>query len=329
MPKGSKRRSSFHHGIVVVDKPSGMTSQDVVNVVRRAAGTRRVGHTGTLDPLATGLLIVMLGEATKLSEYLVGHGKTYEGRMKLGVRSDTYDIEGTVETVAGAALPPLDRLRAIAAEFVGDIEQVPPPYSAVKVQGKKLYEYAREGKPVEAEPRAVTVHAYDILDVDGDTARFRVQCTSGTYVRSLVHELGARAGCGALVAELRRTAVGDFAIDEAVPLADIQNAAPEAFAQFVAPMMDAVPSWPIYHAGERAVMWLGRGQAIPSALCELDGESRPPRVGDLAYVCPLGHDAAAIARVLPAPPGAPPPELRKHVGFWLQPVKLLQTDADA
>jgi len=328
MPKGSKKRASFFHGIVVVDKPTGMTSQDVVNVVRRAAGTRRVGHTGTLDPLATGLLILMLGEATKLSEYLVGYDKVYEGRMKLGVRSDTYDIEGKMEPGGGAAIPPLDRLREIAAEFVGDIDQVPPPYSAVKLHGKKLYEYAREGETVEVEPRAVTVRAFDILDVRDDTAGFRVHCTSGTYVRSLVHELGAKAGCGAVVAELRRTAVGDFAIDEAVTLDTLRDAKPESFAEFVTPMMDAVPSWSVFHAGERAVMWLRRGQAIPSSLCELDGDSQPPRIGNHVYVCPLGGDAVAIAKVLPAPPGAPPAELRSHVGFWLQPVKLLAPESE-
>ncbi len=322
MPKGSKRQS-LYHGVIVVDKPTGMTSQDVVTVVRKAAGTRRVGHTGTLDPLATGLLLLMLGEATKLSEYLVGYDKSYEGTMKLGVRSDTYDIQGQVEETGCTDFPDGEALASLAEEFTGEIDQVPPPYSAVKIKGKKLYEYARKGEVVEAEPRQVRVDEYAILEQEGDRVRFRVRCSSGTYVRSLVHDLGEKADCGALVEELRRTEIGDFKIDEAFTLDQVRECAPEEFGNLVTPMMDVVPDWPVFHINDQAALWIRRGQAIPVGMCQLDGESRNPRIGDLVYICPLGKDAMAVSKTVPAPPGSPPAELKRYTGLWLQPVKLL------
>ncbi|MBX3728749.1 MAG: tRNA pseudouridine(55) synthase TruB [Candidatus Sumerlaeia bacterium] len=322
MPKGAKRQSRFH-GVVAVDKPEGMTSQDVVNVVRRAAGTRRVGHTGTLDPLATGLLLVLIGEATKLSEYMVGFDKVYEGTMRLGVQSDTHDRQGDVQPGPGAPIPDLPTLRRLTAPLTGEIDQVPPAFSAVKVRGRKLYEYAREGEPVEVEARRVRVDAFDILEREGDTARFRVACSSGTYVRSLVHELGQAAGCGALVQELRRTHVEDFDIAEAVPLDRLREAGPEGFGQYLLPMLDALTAWPIYYVEAAGVPWLHRGQAIPAALGHLDPESTAGRIDDLVYLCPVGGDALAVARVVPKPPSRPPAQLARHVGLWFQPVKLL------
>ncbi len=328
MPKGSKRKS-LYHGLLVVDKPQGLTSQDVVNVVRRAAGTRRVGHTGTLDPLATGLLIILLGEGTKLSEYLIHMDKEYEGTMQLGVMSNTYDSEGEIIPGPGGALPELEVLQKLAKEKLsGDIEQVPPPFSAVKIKGKKLYEYARAGEEVKADARSVRVKEYEILDLQGDTAKFRVSCTSGTYVRSLVHDLGQLAGCGALVTSLRRTKIEDFSLEESVELETVRESTPEKFADFVAPMMDAMTNWPLYHVSAEGVSWLKRGQAIPMALAELDRDSHPGKADDLVYLCPLGRDALAVARVMPAPPSRPPAELRRHVGLWFQPVKLLASDEE-
>ena len=323
MGRGRARRQSSHHGILVLDKPTGFTSQDAVNVVRRVAGTRRVGHTGTLDPIATGVLVILVGEATKLSEHLVGLGKEYEGVLRLGARSNTYDAEGEIEELPDAPRPPLDRLRALAAQWTGPIDQVPPPYSAVKIDGKKLYEYARKGEAVEAAPRPVTVDAYEITSMDSDLCRFRVACSSGTYVRSLVHELGEAAGCGALVQELRRTCVGDIRIDEAVTLDQLREAGPEGFSQFLLPMIDALTDWPIYHVGDNAAGWIRRGQAIPMALARLDEESQAKGVGTRAFLVHEGEDAFAIAVVRHAPPGKPPADLARHVGAWLQPEKLL------
>lgn len=322
MPKGSKRLSRFH-GVVVVDKPTGMTSQDVVNVIRRVSGTRRVGHTGTLDPLATGLLLVLVGEATKLSEYMVGFDKVYEGTMRLGMQSDTHDSAGEIVAGPGGGIPPIERLRELAKPLTGDLQQVPPAFSAVKVRGKKLYEYARAGEVVEAEPRDVHVSEFSIMDVDGDTATFRIACSSGTYVRTLVNDIGQAAGCGALVASLRRTAIADFTLDEAATLEKLQEGGLESFGEFVLPMLDTVTRWPIYYVGEDGQMWLKRGQAIPSALGTIDKDSQPARMNENIFLCPPGQDALAVAKVIPAPPSRPPAQLARHVGMWFQPVKLL------
>ncbi len=205
-------------GIVLVDKPSGMTSHDVVDRVRRAAGMRRVGHTGTLDPNATGLLIVCLGKATRLSEHLTRLRKVYEGTMRFGTVTDSYDLDG--EVVETHSVPELDEaaIQAACAEFTGDIAQVPPMVSAVKIGGERLYKLARKGETVERPPRAVTVHAFKVLEYESPDAKICVDCTSGTYVRSLCHDVGQKLGCGAMLATLRRTAVGPHHVKDAVPL---------------------------------------------------------------------------------------------------------------
>jgi len=323
MARKRSRRESQFHGIVVVDKPAGMTSQDVVDVVRRAAGTRRVGHTGTLDPLATGLLILLLGEATKLSEYLMAFDKEYVGTMRLGVESDTYDVEGTLVPHPDRPVPGAECLRELAKPLTGDIMQTPPPYSAVKIAGRKLYEYAREGEKVDAEARPVQVKAFEVGHVTDGEAGFRVACSSGTYVRSLVHELGQAAGCGAVVATLRRSGVGDYTLEEAIPLDTLRRATPETFGEFVAPMVDALTSWPVFHLGEGMINWIRRGQAIPASLARWDPETGHARLGDAVFLCPEEGDALAVAKVMAAPPSRPPAALARQTGFWLQPVKLL------
>ncbi|MDK2970376.1 MAG: tRNA pseudouridine55 synthase [Candidatus Sumerlaeota bacterium] len=322
MPKGSKRQSRYH-GVVPVDKPEGMTSQDVVNVVRRVAGTRRIGHTGTLDPLATGLLLVLVGEATKLSEYMIGFDKEYVGTMRLGVQSDTHDAQGEIIDGPGQPLPDLQALKRLAEPLTGEISQVPPAFSAVKVKGRKLYEYARKGESVKVEARTVRVDAFDILELNEDVAHFRVACSSGTYVRSLVHQIGQDAGCGAIVTSLRRTVIEDFHIDEAVTIDQLREAGDEGFGDFLLPMLDTLTSWPIYYVETGGVDWLRRGQAIPATLAQLDGESAAGRIDDLVFLCALGGDAVAVARVVPRPPSRPPAQLSRHVGLWFQPVKLL------
>lgn len=326
-PKGSKKPSHCH-GVLVVDKPSGMTSQDVVSVVRRVAQTRQVGHTGTLDPLATGLLVLLVGEATKLSEYIMGFDKTYEGAARLGVQSNTYDREGDIVPGPGGPLPTLARLNELAAQWTGDIDQTPPPYSAVKIAGKKLYEYARAGETIEAQARRVRVDEFALSDLAGDTVRYRVACSSGTYVRSLVHELGLAAGCGALVAELRRTRVGDFDIGEATTLDALKEMTPEQFNDVLLPIVDGLADWPAYFVVPEGQGWLRRGQAIPVSMCEPDPKSPPGRIGDLVFLQPPGRDAMAIARVVAAPPSKPPATLQRHVGAWLQPVKLFVTEGE-
>lgn len=205
-------------GILLVDKPTRMTSHDVVDRVRRAAGIRRVGHTGTLDPHATGLLILCLGRATRLSELLTRLDKVYEGVMRLGTVTDSYDLDGQVLEERPVPEFGLEEVQRACAEFTGDIMQVPPMVSAVRVGGKRLYKMARHGETVEREPRPVTVHEFSVLAYEPPDAQIRVRCTSGTYVRSLCHDAGQVLGCGAVLASLRRTWVGPHSVENAVPL---------------------------------------------------------------------------------------------------------------
>ncbi|MDX1972365.1 MAG: tRNA pseudouridine(55) synthase TruB [Candidatus Sumerlaeia bacterium] len=322
MSKKNKRESRYN-GLLVVDKEQNMTSQDVVNVVRRVANTRRIGHTGTLDPLATGLMILLIGEATKLSEYLIIRDKVYEGAMLLGRRSNTYDVDGEVEILSESPNVTLPQLQELAAKATGNILQTPPPYSAVKIDGKKLYEYARAGETVEAEARPVRVDEFSILSLEGNRATFRIACSSGTYVRTLVHELGIAAGCGALVSELRRTRIEDFTLEESITLAELKTKSLEELEEYILPMMDALTAWPIFYLGEEGKNWILKGQAIPERLAQMDTESTAPKLNDLLYLCPLGGDALAIGQLVAAPPSNPPAALKTLVGRWIQPIKLL------
>lgn len=203
-------------GILLVDKPAGMTSHDVVDVVRRALGTRKVGHAGTLDPLATGLLVLGVGRATRLLRFLGDLPKTYEGTGVLGVRTTTLDAEGEVTATAPVEVS-REELERACAELEGESLQRPPAYSAVKVGGRKLYEAARRGERLEAEPRRIRVDRFEVLAFDPPRFDFRVVCSGGTYVRVLVADVGEALGCGAHLAALRRTAIGPFTVAEARP----------------------------------------------------------------------------------------------------------------
>lgn len=324
----SPRRDANVHGLLLIDKPSGITSHDVVDEVRRILGTRRVGHAGTLDPIADGLLVVMVGEATKLAEYLQASNKQYEGSMRLGVESDTYDSQGTVVPGPGGPLPDEDRMHEIIDELTGAQEQVPPPFSAKKLGGKRLYEYARAGEKVEAPARAVQVMDFQILEAEGDRVDFGVEVTSGTYVRSLVHEFGRRAGCGAILTALRRTVSGQFDVEEAVTLDTLREKAgdPATLAECLRPMRTALP-FPTAWLGAGAEGWLRRGQAIPFGLVEFADGQRPAK-GARVTLCRVMGDAVAIARVDPAPLSPIPKALMGQAGPWLQPIKMLEPDTD-
>lgn len=209
-------------GVLVVDKPSGMTSHDVVNVVRRLARTRRVGHAGTLDPMATGVLVVLVGPATRLSRFAMRGDKRYHSVVRMGETTNTYDADGEIterRTVTVDRVAIEDALTAL----VGPIEQIPPMYAAIKVKGRKLYELARQGKEIQREPRAVTIHSIDILDWQPPDLTLDVACSSGTYIRSLAHDLGQQLGCGGHIRELRRLVSGPFAIAQARPLAELEE----------------------------------------------------------------------------------------------------------
>ncbi len=200
-----------------MDKPAGLTSAAVVAKVRRALGVKRVGHTGTLDPMATGVLPLCVGEATKIAGYLLAEDKAYEGELELGVETDTLDADGEVTRRTEVAVT-REQLVAAMADFTGDIEQVPPMYSALKRDGRRLHELARKGIVVEREPRPVHIAVFELLAFDPPRARFRVECSKGTYVRSLVADVGAALGCGAHLTALRRTRSGVFDLRVAIAL---------------------------------------------------------------------------------------------------------------
>lgn len=212
-------------GVLLVDKAEGPTSHDVVAAARKALDTRRVGHTGTLDPFATGLLILCIGQATKLAQYLTGLDKTYEATARLGVRTDTLDRTGAVtsETDAWESLEERE-VRAAFEGQAGPRAQVPPVYSAKKVGGKRSYELARAGKAVELAPVDVTIHALDVTAVDDAEVRFRMRCSSGTYVRAVARDAGDALDVGAHLTALRRTAVGPYAVEAAVPFETLWTA---------------------------------------------------------------------------------------------------------
>jgi tRNA pseudouridine55 synthase len=203
-------------GVLLVDKPAGITSHDAIDVVRRTLGIRKVGHAGTLDPMASGLLVIGVGRATRLLRFLGNLDKEYEGAARLGEETDTLDAEGEVVRTAPVDSSE-DDVRAAMAGMVGTLSQRPPAYSAVKVEGRRLYKAARQGKPVEGEPRTVRVVAFDLLAFDGRDVEFRVVCGGGTYVRSLAAEVGTRLGCGAHLTRLVRTRTGPFLLRDAAP----------------------------------------------------------------------------------------------------------------
>ncbi|HET9722801.1 MAG TPA: tRNA pseudouridine(55) synthase TruB [Actinomycetota bacterium] len=215
---GEPRRTG-PEGLLLVDKPQGVTSHDVVDAVRRALGTRKVGHAGTLDPMATGLLLVGVGRATRLLRFLGDLPKTYEGTGVLGVETTTLDSAGEVTHTSPVSVT-REQLEAAATALVGESLQRPPAFSAVKVGGRKLYEAARRGETLEAAPRPIRVDAFRIVDLDGPTFGFVVMCSGGTYVRVLVADLGTALGCGAHLSRLRRTAIGPFRVAHAAPPRD-------------------------------------------------------------------------------------------------------------
>ena len=210
-------------GLVVVDKPGGMTSHDVVARVRRLAGTRKVGHAGTLDPMATGVLVLGVNRATRLLGHLMLTEKSYDATIRLGVTTTTDDAEG--EVVSTTATDDLDEaeVRRVLAGFVGEIDQVPSAVSAIKVGGKRAYQRVREGEQVELQSRRVTIHALTVLEVSGPDVRISVRCSSGTYIRAIARDAGAGLGVGGHLTTLRRTAVGEFGLDRAHTLDELAD----------------------------------------------------------------------------------------------------------
>ncbi len=255
-----------YFGILNIDKPSGMTSHDVVARVRRKLGTRKVGHAGTLDPLATGVLVVCVGLATRLSAYAMASRKGYRATVELGKITTTYDAEGAVEQEIDPGHVTTDAVEAVLPQFTGAIQQLPPMYSAVKRDGKKLYDLARAGETVEREPRPVTI--YDLTIIAWDLPRFvlDVTCSSGTYIRSLAYDIGQAVGVGAYLADLRRTWSGGFTLDNAVTLEDFMAA--DDPAAYLLPPDAALSALPALHLSATDVDHISHGR-VPQA-------TRPP-----------------------------------------------------
>ena len=208
------------NGIVIIDKPQEWTSQDVTARLRRVFNTRRIGHGGTLDPMATGVLPVFVGRATRGVEFFEHAEKTYETVLRLGMTTDTEDITGTVLTQQDAFVT-RDQLEAVLERFRGEILQVPPRYSALKINGQKLVDLARKGKEVERQPRPITIHELTLLGMEADGIRLRVRCSKGSYIRTLCKDIGEALGCGGCMASLRRVQAGEYTIAEAVPLMEL------------------------------------------------------------------------------------------------------------
>ncbi len=230
-------------GILLIDKPLHCTSHDVVGRLRRKLQLKQIGHAGTLDPMASGLLVILVGRATKVSQYLTSLDKQYEGTIRLGMETDSYDLEG--ETVQTHPIPEgttLESLREAVAGFVGDQYQTPPMFSAKKINGVPLYKLARKGKEVEREPRFIHVSKFDILSWESPEATFALACSKGTYVRSLAHDLGKKLGCGATLSSLRRTATDRFKIEQACPLETLEQMSLVELRRLLIPVYQAVPS---------------------------------------------------------------------------------------
>jgi tRNA pseudouridine55 synthase len=210
-------------GILVVDKPRGKTSHDVVEAVRRLIGFRQIGHLGTLDPLATGVLVLALGRATRLARFYSGRRKRYTCAVRFGFATDTYDADGDALSEDSAPVLDSDQLQSLAAQFLGKIQQMPPSFSAKKIHGRRAHELARKHKPVNLEPVDVEVYEFRLTGIEGSVARFAVECGAGTYIRSLAHDMGKLQGSGAHLAEIVRTAVGEFTLDHAAPLTELTD----------------------------------------------------------------------------------------------------------
>lgn len=282
-------------GVLVIDKPAGPTSHDIVACVRRTLSLKKVGHLGTLDPLATGVLPLVVGRATRLASLLAGASKQYDAVIRLGLITDTYDITGTV--VGGADAPRPDATSAeidglqpspgtiahAAAGFVGSYPQRPPPFSAKKIDGVRAYDLARRRQPVEVTPAQVTVEALTVLSIDGPRVRCRIVCSSGFYIRSLAHDLGDALGCGGCLETLRRERHGPFNLQAAVPLAQIVEKSAWVATQFV-PMGSLLPSIPAVVVSDQGARRVAHGN--------------PLRVADMVPAAGLPLPNAGRVRVL-------------------------------
>jgi tRNA pseudouridine55 synthase len=251
-------------GVIVIDKPIGMTSHDVVQIVRKGTNIRRAGHTGTLDPRASGVLVVLVGPAVRLSEYVSASDKRYQAVIQLGTTTDTYDADGRVLSTNSVDISE-KQFDDVLQSFVGEIEQVPPPYSSVKVKGRHAYDMARKGEEVDLEARMINVYNLELLEWAPPEAVVDVYCSSGTYVRSLAHDLGEKLGCGAHLIGLRRTKSGRFTLRDAVPLRKLREAFDDnSWEKFIIPAAEALSDWPAIQLDSEQLDIVRHGRRIPA-----------------------------------------------------------------
>ncbi len=279
-------------GVLIVNKHAGVTSHDIVNRIRRLYGTRRVGHTGTLDPMATGVLVVLIGRAAKAAEYLTSDSKRYRAELRLGLTTDTEDITGTKLTECDR-LPTAEEVARIVPEFCGTIAQIPPMYSALKVNGKKLVDLARQGEVIERKPREITVFSLTVQPTDrADSYLLEVHCSGGTYIRTLCADMGRALGCGGVMASLERTETGGFSIREAHTAAELEEMTPEERQALLIPTEALFQSLPSL-----------RLPAFYEKLCRSGCEIYLKKIGaDLpvgsrARLCDAGGDFFAVGEV--------------------------------
>ena len=254
-------------GILVVDKPVGLTSHDVVDIIRRGTNIRRAGHTGTLDPRASGVLVVLIGPAVRLSEFVSASDKRYQAILRLGSSTDTYDAEGRFTQQSAAPVNVTEeQFNEVLQRFIGEIEQTPPAYSAVKVHGRKAYEMAREGEEVELAPRKINVYHLEVLEWAPPEVVIDVHCSSGTYVRSLANDVGTALGCGAYLVGLRRTKSGRFTLRDATPLRKLQETFTAGnWYQFLIPAAEALAEWSAVELNPDQVEEVKHGHRVKAA----------------------------------------------------------------
>ncbi|MFZ5855203.1 MAG: tRNA pseudouridine(55) synthase TruB [Chloroflexota bacterium] len=253
-------------GVLVVDKPVGMTSHDVVEAIRRGTGIRRAGHTGTLDPRASGVLVILVGPAVRLSEYVSASDKRYQAIIRLGSSTDTFDADGKFVQSNQPVNVTEEQFEKILKNFEGEIEQTPPPYSAVKVGGRRAYDMARQGEEVSLEPRKIQVHHLEVLEWAPPEVVVDVHCSSGTYVRSLANDIGVQLGTGAYLVGLRRTKSGRFSLRDATPLRKLQEAFQAGnWYQFLIPAAEALADWPAVELNPDEVEEVRHGHRVKAA----------------------------------------------------------------
>lgn len=280
-------------GVLVVHKPAGPTSHDVVVCARRSLGVSRIGHTGTLDPQASGVLPLVLGQATRLARHLTGSDKEYEATIRFGAVTDTYDAAGTVISESGR-VPTREAVEAGLAAFVGTFDQVPPLYSAKMVEGERSYARARAGKPLQPEPVRVTAHALVLTALEGARATVRVRCSAGFYVRSLAHDLGAALGVGGHLDGLVRTEAAGFGLADAVPFADLVTAPRSDLAAAVQPMERILTDIPAVVLTPQGVQWAVHGRDLGPR------EVAAPAAAMPALVRLIGPDGRLVGLAEPA-----------------------------